>query len=248
MAKDGLQLVITTHSPHFINLEFLSGVNLIRKEEGGTYLVCNTKNELFNYCIQTKSDPARTTIDTVVPFYTNHSTPHILNGLFAKKVILVEGPTEELSLPILLDKVGFDSLKEGVEIISVSGKGNLAKWWRFFSLYKIPTFVCFDNDENPTQGKDALKAIGIPEENLNGIISLSNWNINSKFCVFGNDYEATMRVSFTEYAALETQNKIELGSSSKHIIARKTASMLNVNTDNGWSHLRNLSTQIQGLL
>ena len=36
MAKDGLQLVITTHSPHFINVDFLEGLYLIRKNKEGT--------------------------------------------------------------------------------------------------------------------------------------------------------------------------------------------------------------------
>jgi putative ATP-dependent endonuclease of OLD family len=247
MATDGLQLIITTHSPHFINLEYFSGINLIRKDADGTYLINNSKEDLFNYCIETKSDPIRTSIETVVPFYNNHSTAHILNALFAKKIILVEGPTEELALPILLEKVGFDTLKEGVEVINVSGKGNLAKWWRFFTLYKIPTFVCFDNDARPIHGKDALKAIGIPEENLDGIIGLDNWNISDKFCVFGKDYEATMRISFSEYSTMEEQNKTTLGSSSKHIVARKTARMLTINDDIGWIYLNQFVEKINNL-
>ncbi len=81
-----------------------------------------------------------------VPFYANNSTSHILSGFFANIIVLVEGLTEELALPIYFEKLGFDPTEFGVEIIGVGGKGSLAKWWRFFTLYQIPTFICFDND------------------------------------------------------------------------------------------------------
>ena len=45
----------------------------------------------------------------------------------------------------------------------------------------------------------------------------------------------------------EKQNKIELGSSSKHIVAKKTASMLTVNDDIGWTHINDFVTKIKAL-
>ena len=251
MANDGLQVVLTTHSPHFINIEFLEGINLIRKDAEGTYSKASNAAQLVEHCVRTGVNQGRVSEESVIPFYDNHSTAHILNGLFANKVILVEGQTEELALPVYLKKVGLDSLQEGIEVIGVSGKGNLAKWWRFFTLYNIPTFICFDNDRtNDGDGnrrKDALKAIGIPEEELDGVLGNGDWNINDRFCVFGVDFETTMKASFEDYDQLEREVKEELGN-SKHIVARTVAQRLEVNEDDvGWERMRELAENIKEL-
>jgi putative ATP-dependent endonuclease of the OLD family len=251
MAQDGLQIVITSHSPFFINLDFLEGINLVRKN-GQTETKSNTANALAEYCQATGATKADKS--TIIPFYSGNSTPDILNGFFAKKIILVEGPTEEFTLPILLESVGLDTLKNGIAVISVGGKGNLSKWWRFYTSYSIPTFVCFDNDAskdgNGNKRKDALKAIGIPEDKLGELLSIDDWNINDTFCVFGVDYEVTMRSSFSDYSTLESEEKERLGS-SKPIIAREVAKRLVSNKkkeeDTGWKWFESLAKVINDI-
>ena len=173
---------------------------------------------------------------------------------FANKIVLVEGPTEEYALPIYLDAVGYDTLENGVAVISVGGKGNLAKWWRFFSAYQIPTFVCFDNDakkdNDGTKRKDALKAIGIPELELNNILSTSDWNVNDRFCVFGSDFEDTFRASFIDYSSIEKEEIFRLGASKPIIaraVARKIVSSEIKEEDTGWSWLIQVSEKLKGL-
>jgi putative ATP-dependent endonuclease of OLD family len=254
MAKDGLQLIITTHSPYFIDLNFIDGINLVRKEEGSTFVINNNSEKLFDHCISTASNPNKTKPDTVVPFYANNSTAHILSGFFANKIILVEGLTEELSLPVYFERLCFDPTEFGVEIIGVSGKGNLAKWWRLFTLYQIPTFICFDNDtrsgdeKNGNLRKDALKAIGIQEEELENILGIEDWSISEHFCAFGKDFEITMRASFIDYLEIEEQMRETLGSSSKHIIARETARFVSLYEDStGKKQLLELIERIKNL-
>lgn len=236
MAKDGLQIILTTHSPYFIDLNYIKGINLIRKESDSTFNISNNAKTLCDHCIETGSHPTKTTESTIVPFYANNSTAHILSGFFANKIILVEGATEELALPVYFERLGYDPTEFGVEVIGVGGKGNLAKWWRLFTLYKIPTFICFDNDlkskdNDGIKRKDALKAIGIQESELESILSNEDWSMNDKFCVFGKDFETTMRASFTDYTEIEEQNKEILGSSSKNLIARETAKLINLSNE-----------------
>jgi|SRR5690554_956462 len=251
MAQDGLQIVITSHSPFFINLDFLDGINLVRKKEQTETISINART-LAEYCKETGALKANE--GTIIPFYSGNSTPDILNGFFANKVILVEGPTEEFALPILLESVGLDTLEKGIAIISVNGKGNLSKWWRFFTCYQIPTFVCFDNDatndDNGNKRKDALKAIGIPEEELGNLLSIDNWNINDNFCVFGIDYEVTMRHSFSDYTTFETEERERL-STSKPILAREVAKRIvgidRKAEDIGWQWFEKLAETINAL-
>lgn len=250
MAKDGLQIVITTHSPYFVNLDFLDAIYLVKKNDS-TEVRNIASSSLAKYCIETGA--SRATPETIVPFYSAHSTAHILNGFFANKIILVEGPTEELSLPVYLEAVGLDTLKEGIAIIGVGGKGNLAKWWRFFTVYKIPVFICFDNDKGDdrsgTKRMDALKALGLSGDEIKPLLAIEDWTITDRFCVFGNDFETTLRKNFTEYLKYEQEAKDELGD-SKPIVAKTVAlrlSKLETNGGVGWVKFEEFKEKISSL-
>jgi putative ATP-dependent endonuclease of OLD family len=248
MAEDGLQIVITTHSPYFIDLNYLESICLIRKEEQ-TEAINVSPDALAQKCRETGAP--NVTANTVLSYYSAHAIPATLNGLFASKIILVEGPTEEYSLPIYLNAVGLDTLKMGIAVIGVGGKGNLAKWWRFFTAYRIPTYVCFDNDATDDQQgnkrRDALRAIGIQDDEIGNLLTTEHWNIGERFCVFGSDFEATMRSSFSQYVTLEAEEREELGD-SKPIVARAVANRLASEdidpTELGWSNFNQLQERL----
>lgn len=252
MSEEGLQIVLTTHSPYFIDINHLEGINLIRKDHGQTYSINHNAASLLEHCLNTGANPHKTKKENIIPFYANNSTSHVLSGFFANKIILVEGPTEELALPIYFERLGFDPTQFGVEIIGVGGKGNLAKWWRFFTLYKIPTFICFDNDhkEDDPKGfkrKDALKAIGIKDDEFDKILGLDSWAISEHYCVFGEDFESTMRSSFDDYKEIEIQNRALLGN-SKNLIARESAKSINLSVESeGKKYLITLIENIKKL-
>ena len=239
MVEDGLQMIITTHSPYFINLEFLPDIYLVKKNTQ-TEVINIDAEKLTEFCHNTGATKASK--ETIIPFYASHSKPHILNGFFAKKIVLVEGETEEFALPIFLEATGLDTLKEGIAVIGVGGKGNLAKWWRLFTCYGVPIYVCFDNDEEDDSSgikrEDALKALGIDVDEIESILAVNDWNISQNFCVFGKDFESTMRNSFEVYQDVEKEEKYRLGSSNKPIIARAVADRLvrteRLEDDIGW--------------
>jgi putative ATP-dependent endonuclease of OLD family len=164
----------------------------------------------------------------------------------------VEGETEELSLPIIFEGVGLDVLKEGIAIIGVGGKGNLANWWRLFTALKIPTFICFDNDDSDDRqgykSKESLKAIGIQDDAIAEVLTSRDWNINDSFCVFGQNYEVTMRATFSNYENIENEVKDELGN-SKPIIARAVAKRLLEDNfvEEEWQTFREVALKINEL-
>ena len=64
-----------------------------------------------------------------------------------KKVVLVEGITEEILLPKFAKEFGYDFDKNGIAIIPAGGKNQSVK--TFYALaddLKLPIFVLFDND------------------------------------------------------------------------------------------------------
>jgi len=249
MAADGLQIVITTHSPHFIDILNLEGLVLVRKNHENATVVCQlTKEQLAEHCKKHHSNSQKTSPETILPFYANQATQEILNGFFAKKIVLVEGQTEQLALPVYLRKVGMDVTREGIAIVPVMGKGNLTKWWRLFTAYGIPTYVIFDNDSKDDQEKkkrrDILTTLRV--DNANKIIASEDWLINEKFCVFGKDFEETMRKNFPEYQKWEDEANKTLGD-SKPIVARYVASQLNVDNAPGWGKYERLRDTIRDL-
>jgi putative ATP-dependent endonuclease of OLD family len=251
MVNDGLQIVITTHSPYFIDLNYLEGLYLVRKENNATKVINKSKRELAEFCKETGATKADE--KTIIPFYSKSATSNILKGFFANKVVLVEGMTEELTLPIYLEKVGLDVLKEGIDIIGIGGKGELAKWWRLFTLFEIPCFICFDNDikddKDGIKRKDALKSIGIHDKEIKKLINSEDWNIGEKFCVFGKDFEETLRNTFSDYKKIEEEVKNELGD-SKPLVAREVAREIcqKYNLEDGsWDNFKKLKKNIEDL-
>ena len=138
----------------------------------------------------------------------------------------MEGPDGAIGSTCISPKVGLDVTHEGIAIIPVIRKGNLAKWWRLFTAYKIPTYVIFDNykrdDENGVKRMDVLKTLYVDEREWKRYLQTNKLLITSKFAVFGTDFETTMRNLFSNYSMLEKQAR-EIFGDSKPIIARFVA-------------------------
>lgn len=65
---------------------------------------------------------------------------------FARKVILVEGPTELGALPIFASLMGYNFDEDGASLISVSGTGNFEIFVKLCEGFKIPYFIIADKD------------------------------------------------------------------------------------------------------
>lgn len=128
LAIPGLQVVVTTHSPHFVDLARPENLVMVSKDEdGATQVVQRSRDELAADLVARGANPARTQPETVGPFYAASATTEIVSGFFARRCILVEGRTESLALPELLRARGLDVLREGVAVVPVEGIGNVAK-------------------------------------------------------------------------------------------------------------------------
>lgn len=90
MAEDGLQIILTTHSPYFVDLNYIEGINLIRKDSETTLNINQNATTLYNHCLKTSSNPNKTKEETIVPFYANNSTSHILSVFSPTKLSLLK--------------------------------------------------------------------------------------------------------------------------------------------------------------
>lgn len=247
LCEGNLQMLITTHSAHFLNLLGLDGVVFVTKDQQGTKAVQMNRGELAEYCIQRGAPAARVTPDNILSFYRSGATAQTLEGFFAKAIVLVEGPTEFLALPVYLNRCGLDHAREGIAIIPVNGKGSLAKWYRLFTAYGIPVYTIFDNDpEDDREGRkreDALRTVGLDAQASQVIIAAEDWRIQNSFSVFGTNFEANLRMNFTEYETLEREAQ-GYGADSKPFIARWVAENLPLDAEPGWDRFRELAAAL----
>jgi predicted ATPase len=65
---------------------------------------------------------------------------------FATAVVLVEGNTERLALPLIFRRLGHDPDALGMSIVEVGGKGNLVLIARVLAELRIPHLIVFDSD------------------------------------------------------------------------------------------------------
>lgn len=239
MGEAGLQVIVTTHSPHFVDLARPENLVLVRKPLGATTATQLSPAALVDSLIAKGADAARTTVAGVGPFYAAAATEELVSGLFARRCVLVEGPTEAAALPALLHLAGLDTLKEGVAVVSVGGLGNLAKWYRLFTAWAIPCFVVFDTDARLTgkdkakvqaQREDLFNALGLPTE-------LADADAMSKQALFVADRYASLSPTF-EPAMVELlgdawltvyeESADVVGESAKPLRARYTAERMDL--------------------
>jgi putative ATP-dependent endonuclease of OLD family len=234
-SQEGIQVVITTHSPAFINVLDLNGLVLVKKIDDATTIVQLSPAELADYC--RRKGGAATTTETVLPFYAAAATQELMAGMFARRIVLVEGPTEALALPTYLDRVGLNVMREGIAVIPVHGVGNLAKWWRFFTAYQLPVLVVFDNDargedDDGSRRADLLAALGVRGEQAQEVMESRDVTIANNFASFPRTFEATMRQLFgDEYPALEARAVEEFQLQSKPLVARYVAERINLHAE-----------------
>lgn len=216
-----------------------------KSEASGTRVVQRSHHTLVDWCVSHGIPRGQVSPDTIQDFYHASATNEIKAGFFAKRVVLVEGQTEALSLPVYLAAAGLDCSVEGVAVVPVGGKGNLPKWWRIFTAYEIPTYVVFDNDEaedaDARRRRDLLATLN--EADPDEVLKLEDFRVHHAYAVFGSNFEECLRDLFAEYGNLERETKQFLRSGSKPLVARRVARHLVEQQDlddPGWERFNEL--------
>jgi len=145
------QVVYTTHSPNLIDGRHTDGiVRLVRGPRGDVV------------AIQAPHVPLSGVPDLVRRLA---SFDRERNGMFfARRVLLVEGVSERLSLPFAFRLLGHEPDAEGVAIVDAGGKGNIPFIARTLRALAMPTVVLHDRDA------PAEMAPGIEDRLLNKAI------------------------------------------------------------------------------
>lgn len=155
--SDENQFIIITHSPFFIDLSLPNNVvRVVQKDEQISLIYPPS-----NYWTPQELEKLNQFLDA-----------DNLELFFARKVLLVEGPTETAAFPIFSKHIS-DFLKNGVSTIEVGGKKSFPLFIKLLKGFEIPYVVVLDKDANdPKDGefqveiknlvKDAKRVIILP--------------------------------------------------------------------------------------
>jgi putative ATP-dependent endonuclease of OLD family len=178
LIREGTQIFYTTHSPNFLSAGNFDSIYIVRKtRDDGTYLKYGDV-DLFIEDISLRLGVTTSPEDLLLRYknaYENTGDTQKTNeGFFAKKIILVEGQTEALLLPLFFDYTSFDYIKEGISIVRCGNKSEIDRFFRLYSEFGIPCYIIFDGDKH-------LEGTDEEEENIKrnkAILSLFESNVS----------------------------------------------------------------------
>lgn len=148
--KEQIQIIYTTHSSFLIHVEDYKNIALVKKPsiEIGTKLTQYTK-EIFSpaskeeFSLLCQFDPERNEM------------------FFARKIIFVEGDTEKMSFPLLLDKLKIDVVEQGISIVECGSKGGIRLFINVLSKFnkkeKLLDYIVMHDKDVPWKYKDDPK-------------------------------------------------------------------------------------------
>lgn len=136
--QSGVQVLLATHSPYFIQPEQFGALHRFTYTEGETSVA---KASVASVAASSglASDKVEKAIVAGVP--TEFS-----EGFFADAVVLVEGPTDRIVVEAVATKLGQDMDRLGVTVLSVEGKSGLRVARAILKALGIPTYVLADGD------------------------------------------------------------------------------------------------------
>jgi putative ATP-dependent endonuclease of OLD family len=218
------QILLCSHSPHFISTERFEEIRLARRKltlgEGhGKFALSRVDYQqvcqLLNETLALEGNNAYTSDSLIAKLHI--LDPLVAEGFFASVAVLVEGVGDRAALTAVARSRGIDFESRGIALLPVGGKVNIARPHAVFSLFGIPVFALFDSDANLKPDDQH------PEINI-GIQRLSLIEDPSEFRTFvGNrvaSFETCLELILADELGAEFEAQIVLAQ-EKYGMARK---------------------------
>ena len=217
LCESGLQIIISTHSPNFINPSNLEGLVRVYKDEGVTKTIQLDSSKLKQVLIETGVDENRISPNNLGDYFDLRLYSEQLEGMFADTIILVEGLTEKLSIPIWLERKKYFLSANGIEIINCMGKANIPTLYRLYKSFGYRCICVFDGDINKTNPKERKNNLleDVLEDFEEAKIDIEDKKeyysviTGSDYVCFGKDYETAImnQIGKNYYMQLENEAK-----------------------------------------
>ena len=183
------QVILCTHASTLIDVERYKSICIVRKddESRGTE-ICQCSDDIFS------GDGKR---DFILSYWINPDRSELF---FAKRVVLVEGPTDKTCIPLLAKRLGV--FRYDYTLIDCGSKDNIPLYAQLLNKFKIPYVAVYDLDHQTHKAPDAVqsadKSTALVEASLDRRLAMS--------VVFDNDIEEELGMQAGQknkpYAAL----------------------------------------------
>lgn len=147
------QIIYSTHSPLFVDVEKLDCVRALRKmsraqgEPKQTKVFYTTRDDVAKIIEKADGKPEDTyTGKTLSPRLQTLMTPWMNEGFFADVAVLVEGEEDRAIILGIANAAGHNLESLGISVIPCMGKGNLDKATAIFSSLQIKVYTIWDSD------------------------------------------------------------------------------------------------------
>jgi putative ATP-dependent endonuclease of the OLD family len=239
IAEGGDQVVFSTHSSLLVDVAYFD--EIIRMEmkaesiEGKTTTASSAwqlpMEKMIND-LETRVPKPKGTItpESMRDLYSHAYNPRRNEGFFAWKIILVEGATEEYSLPIYADALpNCDFDRQGISVVECGGKGPIDRLFRIFNELRIPCYVVFDYDSENSDKETIKKSKELLALAGESGAAPSTLFVADGIACFPRTWESDLRLEIPNADTLTAEAKVNLGLSDnggKPLIARHIARRL----------------------
>lgn len=236
IAKEGDQIIFSTHSALLVDV---AGFDEIIRIEAISSIE-NDKNVLKSKIwqlpiqmmindLKSRFPDTKPTETSIRDLYAHAYHPNRSEGFFAKRVILVEGATEQYALPVYADALGLSLDNLNISVVDCGGKGQMDRLYRVFNELGIPCYLLFDYDKDNSDKNTIDKS-----ESLLTLLEADpsapeDVRIEDKYSCFPNKWETTMADQINGIEDLTKEAREFFGfsaDSGKPLIARYIARKL----------------------
>ncbi|USN94856.1 MAG: AAA family ATPase [Candidatus Nomurabacteria bacterium] len=143
------QVIFTTHSSFFIDMTEYQSIGIAVKKDmaTGTKIIQYT-DEIFPQAEEKKNFKLLTEFD-----------PERNEMFFGRKVVLVEGDTEKVVLPVIAGNINPEYLfyDYGITIVECGGKEAIPFFIKVLNAFRIPYIVIYDKDAGSTDSNSNIE-------------------------------------------------------------------------------------------
>lgn len=246
LSARGDQVVYTTHDGYFVDVQYFDEVRVFRRIKLSDGEWCTTVGHFptENLIQDVKNWYGKDlTAETLRQTFRRFYDPARNEGFFAKKIILVEGQTEEYALPTYFRVLGLDIDSEEIAVISAGSAEHLEDFYIIFNELGIPCYTIFDGDKpqdedvlnSPSKdqkrdlrskskrNRNLFKRFSHPDLVSEKTFFFPATNAYEHFAVFENKFEIQVHRQLSHYDQMKGEASRLYGTDSKPLIARHIA-------------------------
>ncbi|MBZ5639195.1 MAG: ATP-dependent endonuclease [Acidobacteriia bacterium] len=236
LARRGDQVLFSTHSSLLLDVAYFD--ELVRVEALHTAVDKKTevRSKVWQLAIKdlvedlaARHPGATPSADSIRDLYMNAYHPTRSEGFFARKVVLVEGPTEQYALPIYAEARGYRLDELNISVVDCGGKGQMDRLYRIFNELGMACYMVFDYDKNSDEkstiekSRELLTLAGEPSEPPAALF------IGKKAACFPTKWEEHLRSETPDMEELTAAARKSMGlrdDTGKPLVARYIARQL----------------------